>query len=312
MAEFENFDVLFASDRSFAYGEQTITQILKSRRAAHNELLIDKLLKTLGVARPQDLYPPRSNQSLRNLHSQIIESASPDHHKQSLLYYIVKDTQDHHTTSSDFARAAFLPQKYRVFIDGIWLLDRGDFENALGYLTEPVLIPTFPEEIIYLLCTHPNQQDDKLPLAYYYTVSPAVTSPRVIEAFFAKLAMNSVTEALSWCRQYDEPSHRKLFEQLIHLVLSGPEGENRARRSVELIHLPFSQEEEAWFESYLTDGEGKDLYGAKDAYKVRTVATGKCNAIAGRADAYGDKSDHLMDWSSLGSSYEQGSMTSAR
>ena len=59
MAEFENFDVLFASDRSFAYGGQTITQILKSRRAAHNELLIDKLLKTLGVARRQYAMLPR-------------------------------------------------------------------------------------------------------------------------------------------------------------------------------------------------------------------------------------------------------------
>ncbi|KAI4242968.1 MAG: hypothetical protein L6R42_010862 [Xanthoria sp. 1 TBL-2021] len=312
MADFENFDVLFASDRSFAYGEQTITKILKSRRLADSELLIDKLLKTLGVERPQDLYPPRSNQSLRNLHSQIIESASPDHHKQSLLYYILKDTQDHNTSSSTFARAVFLPEKYRIFIDGIWLLDRGDFENALGYLTEPVLIPTFPEEILYLLCTHPDQHDDKLPLAYYYTVSPAVTSPRVTEAFFAKLAMSSVTEALFWCRQHSASNHRKLFEQLIYIVFSGPEGENRARRSVELIHLPFSKEEEAWFGAYLTDGEGKNLHGAKDACKVRTVATGKSNAIAGRADAYGDKSDHLMDWSSLGSSYEQGSMTSAR
>lgn len=53
MAEFENFDVLFASDRSFAYGEQTITKILKSRRLVDNEILIDKLLKTLGVERRQ-------------------------------------------------------------------------------------------------------------------------------------------------------------------------------------------------------------------------------------------------------------------
>ncbi|KAL8658908.1 MAG: hypothetical protein Q9226_000699 [Calogaya cf. arnoldii] len=170
MAEFENFDILFASDRSFAYGEQTITKILKGRRLAGNELLIDKLLKTLEVER---------------------RHASPDHHKQSLLYYILKDTQDHNISSSAFARAVFLPKKYRIFIDGIWLLDRGDFGNALGYLTEPVLIPTFPEEILYLLCTHPDQHDDKLPLAYYYTVSPSVTSPKVTEALFAKLAMSS-------------------------------------------------------------------------------------------------------------------------
>ncbi|KAL8657019.1 MAG: hypothetical protein Q9226_002346, partial [Calogaya cf. arnoldii] len=57
---------------------------------------------------------------------------------------------------------------------------------------------------------------------------------------------------------------------------------------------------------------GKNLHGAKDAYKARTAATGKSSPIAGRANIYGDKSDHLMDWSSLGSSYEQGSMTSAR
>ncbi|KAL8854010.1 MAG: hypothetical protein Q9221_001133 [Calogaya cf. arnoldii] len=312
MAEFENFDILFASDRSFAYGEQTITKILKSRRLAGNELLIDKLLKTLEVERPQDLYPPRSNQSLRTLHSQIIDSASPDHHKQSLLYYILKDTQDHNISSSAFARAVFLPKKYRIFIDGIWLLDRGDFENALGYLTEPVLIPTFPEEILYLLCTHPDQHDDKLPLAYYYTVSPSVTSPKVTEALFAKLAMSSVSASLTWCRSCGESSHRQLFEQLIYTVFSGPAGENRAKRSVELIHQPFTREEEAWFGAYLIAGKGKNLHGAKDAYKVRTAATGKSSPIAGSAGTYGDKSDHLMEWSSLGSSYEQGSMTSAR
>ncbi len=51
MDDFENFDTLFAADRSFAYGEQTITKILKSRRSVDNELLIEKLLKTLGVER---------------------------------------------------------------------------------------------------------------------------------------------------------------------------------------------------------------------------------------------------------------------
>ncbi|KAL9639438.1 MAG: hypothetical protein Q9204_001097 [Flavoplaca sp. TL-2023a] len=321
MADFENFDVLFASDRSFAYSEQTITKILKSRRLAHNELLIDKLLKTLGVERreygtfvnkAQNFYPPRSNQSLRNLHSQIIDGASPDHHKQSLLYYILKDTLDHSRSATKFARAVFLPEKYRIFIDGIWLLDRGDFENALGYLTEPVLIPTFPEEILHLLCTHPDQHNDKLPLAYYYTVSPAITSSKVTEALFAKLALSSVTESFFWCRQHGEPSHRKFFEQLIYTVLDGAEGESRAMRSVELIHLPFNAEEEAWFGAYLTEGKGMDLHGAKDAYRVRAVATGKNGPIASGANAYGNSGDHAMDWSGLGSSYEQGSMTSAR
>ncbi|KAL8862521.1 MAG: hypothetical protein Q9178_001019 [Gyalolechia marmorata] len=312
MDDFENFDTLFATDRSFAYGEQTITKILKSRRSVDNELLIEKLLKTLGVERPQDFYPPRSNQTLRDLHSQIIDSPSPNHHKQSLLYYILKDIPDNNTTASTFARAVYLPEKYGIFIDCIWLLDRGDFENALDYLTEPVLIPTFPEEILYILCTHPDQRDDQLPLAYYYTVSPAVTTPKVISALFSKLALSSVTDAFFWSRKQGETSHKNLFEQLITTVLNGPEGADRARRSVELIHLPFSKEEETWFETYLTDGKGKSLPGAKDAVAVRGMASGRGSTIAGRAETYMGKSDHTMEWSSLGSSYEQDSMTSAR
>lgn len=83
-------------------------------------------------------------------------------------------------------------------------------------------------------------------------------------------------------------------------------------RSVELIHLPFNAEEEAWFGAYLTEGKGMYLHGAKDAYRVRAVATGKNSPIASGANAYGNHGDHAMDCSSLGSSYEQGSMTSAR
>ncbi|KAL8674507.1 MAG: hypothetical protein Q9168_001099 [Polycauliona sp. 1 TL-2023] len=312
MADFENFDLLFATDRSFFYGEQIITKILRSRRLAQNELLIDKLLQTLGVKRPEDLYPPRSNQSLRHLHSQIIDNASPVHYQQSLLYYILKDIPDHSKTATAFTRAVFLPDKYRIFIDGIWLLDRGDFENALGYLTEPILTPTFPEEILYLLCTHPDQHDDRLPLAYYYTVSPTVTSTKVTEAFFAKLSLSSVTEAYFWCRKYGHSSHRQLFEQLIYCVLNGPDGESRARRSVELLHLPFSGEEEFWFRAYLTEGKGKDCRGAKDAYTVRALATGNRPSIGSGTDVYGGKGDPVTDWSSLSGSYVQGSMTSAR
>ncbi|KAL8818588.1 MAG: hypothetical protein Q9223_002813 [Gallowayella weberi] len=312
MYHFEEFDTVFASDPTFAYGEQTINKIVKSRRLADKVLFIDRLLETLGIERPQELYPPRSNKSLRDLHQEIIQSASPDHHKQSVLYYILKDVPDKDGTASNFAQLVFLPERYRIFIKGVWLLDRGDFETALGHLTEPVLIPTFPEEILHLLCTHPNQHDDKLPLAYYYTVSPAITSPKILEALFSKIAISSVTEAFFWSRKQGEPNHQELFQQLILTVLDGPEGDDRARRSVELIHLPFSKEEEAWFEAFLSDGEGRDLRGAKDTLAVRAIATGKSRATVEQGAGYGTKSDHAMDWSSLGSSYVQSSMTSSR
>lgn len=72
-------------------------------------------------------YPPRSNQELRNLYKQIISSTSPNHHKQSLIYYILRDCRNAGDSAAQFARDCYLPEKYRLFIDGIWHLDRLDF-----------------------------------------------------------------------------------------------------------------------------------------------------------------------------------------
>lgn len=331
MDNFEDFEGLFQFDPIFAYNEQTINKIRKCRRSMDNELFIDRLLTTLGIAQglhtspspccPQltvslgvalSLYPPPSNQDLRDLHLQIIESPSPDHHKQSVLYYILKDIAEKDAQhASAFAKAVFLPERYRIFMDGIWNLDRARFAKALDYLTEPVLIPTFPEEIMYTLCTHPDQHDEKLPLAYYYTVSPAITSRKVQRVFFSILAKASVTEALFWTRKQSGSCHRTLFEQLIGAVLDGNEGDDRARRSMELIHLPFCKEEELWFESHLSGGDGRDLPGAEEILSVRKIATGQTGAVAGSGRSFEAKSNDGMDWSSLGSSYDRGSMTAS-
>ena len=74
-------------------------------------------------------YPAESHEKLRHLHEQIICSSSPDHHKHSALYYLLKDLHKHsHQSPRDFANASYLPGKYRIFIDGIWQLDRLDFD----------------------------------------------------------------------------------------------------------------------------------------------------------------------------------------
>ncbi|KAL8827010.1 MAG: hypothetical protein Q9170_007184 [Blastenia crenularia] len=306
MDDFEVFEDLFAFEPDYAYGEQTINKILKCRRSMENQLFIDRLLKTLGIEQATALYPPRSNQNLRTLHHEIVTSPSPDHHKQSVLYYILRDIPDKDANHpSTFATAVFLPPRYRIFMDGIWFLDHGKFARALDYLTEPVLIPTFTEEILYTFCTHPDQRDEKLALAYYYCASPAITSTKVLEAFFEVLASTSVTEALFWARKQGEASHRGLFEQLVGGVLDGVEGEERARRSVELIYLPFSKKEEVWFEAYLTGGEGRELSGADDTLAVRKMVVGRSSAIAGEEKGSVESKSNGMGWSSMRSSYEK-------
>jgi hypothetical protein len=79
------------------------------------------------------LYPPESNHEMRNIHSQITSSSSPDHHKHSVLYYLLRDiSHSSHRRAEEFAKASYLPVKYRTFIDGIWYLDRKRFEVIIS------------------------------------------------------------------------------------------------------------------------------------------------------------------------------------
>lgn len=114
-----------------------------------------------------------------------------------------------------------------------------------------------------------------------------------------------MTETFFFARRQGEPNHRKLFEILVASVLEGKEGENRARRSVELIHLPFTKDEEAWFEAYLDDGRGKNLSGAADTLEMRKMVTGRAPANEGQGKGFARRKNGGSEWSSLASSYER-------
>lgn len=102
--------------------------------------------------------------------------------------------------------------------------------------------------------------------------------------------------------------NRILFEQLIESILDGKEGEERAKHGMELIQLPFSKEEEVWFEAYLSEGKGRNLPGAEDMLRIRRTVAGRTRAIADSSNGFGANTSDGMDWSSLGGSWEQGSM----
>ncbi|KAL8695253.1 MAG: hypothetical protein Q9218_000291 [Villophora microphyllina] len=309
----KEFDDLFAFNPAYVYGEQTVNKIVKSRRSMDNELFIDLLLRSLAIQRASTVYPPKSNHDLRDLHRQILKSPSQTHQKQSVLYYLLKDVNlpNKHTSppAPPYAKSVYLSQKYRIFIDGIWLMDRGKFKEALDYLTEPILIPTFPEKIIYTLCTHREPGDNDLALAYYHTVKPAIDSYEVLEALFSTIAAGGVAGSLLWSRRHPKQIRQKLFERLITEVLDAPEGEERATRSMELIYQPFDKDEESWFEEYLTKEKGRSIPRAKDALRVRAIATGHGDAFDQGNGIRGDNGAG-MEWS--GSSFEHGLMTPPR
>ena len=84
---------------------------------------------THAVAEASRFYPPKSGLELRKLHERIIGSASPDHHKLAILYYVRKDFPNTGRQAAEkLAKTFHLPEKYRIFVDGLWFLDRFKFE----------------------------------------------------------------------------------------------------------------------------------------------------------------------------------------
>ena len=47
-----------------------------------------------------------------------------------------------------------MPQKYSIFMKGLWLLDSAQFDLALEYLTHPSLVPDFADDIVVALARH--------------------------------------------------------------------------------------------------------------------------------------------------------------
>ena len=76
------------------------------------------------------MYPPRTNKELRNLHELIVSAKIAEHHKQSLLFYLLKDCRAHVDVdlAEEFARKCYMPDKYKICIEGLWAMDKAQFK----------------------------------------------------------------------------------------------------------------------------------------------------------------------------------------
>ncbi|KAF3479953.1 uncharacterized protein GIQ15_06929 [Arthroderma uncinatum] len=175
---------------------------------------------------------------------------------------------------------------------------RYPIQRALEYITEPSLIPTFPDEILYVLAAS-SKQDDGLAIAYYVTVQPPLASQKVLNAYFATLCRTGVPEAFYFLRQQPEDSSPALLEQLITFVLSTKAGELRAKRAMDLINLPFSEVEEECFNDLLLRGNAKNLHGARDTVMMRRVATGRLENLDSELESLGGRRLEGLNWDDL-------------
>lgn len=170
----ESFPIqLIKSVQHTPYDYLDLHNIIRSRREQLGDLLfIDKLAtELLGLSHHgkhsnpstndysslssntwKEMYPPRNKNGLIQL-IQIIESrVKKDIHKISLIYYIFLDYPTNITSGDSlpnyYAEETDLPDGYHHLIQGLHLMDSFQFEMGLIHLSQPSVIPTYPEQVV--------------------------------------------------------------------------------------------------------------------------------------------------------------------
>ncbi|KAJ4387903.1 hypothetical protein N0V93_008506 [Gnomoniopsis smithogilvyi] len=282
MDDYTHVNRVFKPEWVSPYSDSKFVQDIEVMRKEFNgTLFIDRVLRTLGITNPHS-YPPTSKNSLQKLHQQVCDSRFSVPHKLSVFYYILLDfdsLQSRPSYAENFAFHFAVPEKYKIFMKGLWLMDRRQFSAALEYLAHPSILPEFADDIVTILVQNAgkvgDQYDYSLALAYYHTVQPALQSSTALSALFEAMAQTSLTEAFYFSRTRPESARQLLFQQLIKSVLGGHGGSDIASRATELVSLPLDGAEEQWFIDYLTNGNGRRLRNAKDTVLMRRVVTGR-------------------------------------
>jgi hypothetical protein len=314
MLDINDFDAVFKAQRP-EYSAALQQEIDTCRHHLGGKLFYDRLLETLQI-KVDKLYPPRSAKDLRQLHKRIIDAPTLLHNKQCLLFYLLKDlTPSTHTEtelSSSFGSAVHLGTRYWTFLEGLWALDRLNFETAVGYLTHPSIIPTFPDEILNVLLEHVDGYEKamakNLPMAYYLSAKPPLADEQVRDEFVRYMTRRDVTETYFWIRARPDFERKHLFEIFLDHCLDshhGPEGNKRQSMAQELIGLPFDDEEEVWMEEFLIDGTGRNLPGARDTVMVRRILTGRVKEAVNDGGVKGRKYDQV-NWDMLKDGLKRG------
>ena len=142
-------------------------------------------------------------------------------------------------------------------------------------MAHPSLGPDFSDDIIIALVQQAPADDYSLPLAYFTSVRPTLRSSTAIELLFDAMAKTNVTEALLYSRTFPDHAREQLFKRLVTAVLDSSQGDEITAQASELVFLPFDATEDALFEDYLSNGEGRSLRRAKDMLLVRRIACDK-------------------------------------
>ncbi|KAJ9477360.1 ELYS domain-containing protein [Pseudozyma hubeiensis] len=274
-------------------------------------LFFDELLTFAGV--DTSLYPPRSHQQLSELLTAIFTAATLDYLKQLLLvYYLLLDLdaysqrvsldQDAGSSLADSTSAAerfadtyvVLPQ-FTDAMQGYWLLDNDNYEQAIPLLAVADFVPKIVRTLF--LPSQTERRSDvtraKLLLRFIRTSNQTTTSPPGSEAFLQEVEMqiqalcfvSGPARALSEIRaitstiQDDEQQRVSVRARLIFKVLEHCFAPPRPAAIQNLLACSLDPEEEVTLESFVLSPPAAMTatwsYVAADALIVRYISQGR-------------------------------------
>ncbi|QPG94103.1 hypothetical protein C2857_004657 [Epichloe festucae Fl1] len=282
MFDYTNFHDVFPTGLQLPYDRKLQQEIEAHRKHADGVLFIDRVLKALGIHKSK-IYPPKTENALRQMHQQICEAGMSTHHKFSLFYYLLLDHDDLRNdiyVSENFAGLSGTPANYQLFMKGLWYMDRREYSRALEYVAHPSLDPDFADDIIITLVKQASDDDFGLALSYFYSARPILKSPLALELLFDAMSRTNVTEALLYSRTHPQHTREQLFRRWVSSILGSGRGEeDLSHRTSELAYMPFDSLEETWFEEFLTAGQGRNLKKAKDTLLIRKIACDRFDEI---------------------------------
>ncbi|OAK95118.1 hypothetical protein IQ06DRAFT_381614 [Phaeosphaeriaceae sp. SRC1lsM3a] len=325
MLDIEDFDAVFPD--GVTYTDGIVAHIQEYQHALGGKTFFERLLALLKIQGGRRSYPPKNHAALQDLYNRILSAETSLHNKHCLLFYLLKDLspQYHGATelATTFAHQVHLEKRFWTFIEGLWALDHLEFRTAVENLTHPSIIPTFPDEILYTLMRgrdrlgsvglEKSTEEDILPLAYYNCVKPPLDDEKTRDEFAKYISARNVTEAYYWLRDRPEHEHPHLLELLVETTLessawsTGVDEElyTRPDKAVELVNLPFNEEEEKHVEKFLTEGKGRTYRGAQDTLLMRRIAMGRLADVAGEKGSRGRRHDGVT-WEVLKDGVKQG------
>ncbi|CAM1508962.1 Fc.00g027010.m01.CDS01 [Cosmosporella sp. VM-42] len=286
MFDYTNLHDVFEAGVPNPYDRKLQHDIDTCRKSFDGVLFIDRVLRAVGITKAK-VYLLKTDNALKQLHQQVCEARMSMHHKLSLFYYILLDFDlaMGKPVSETFVDVSGMPKKYQIFMKGLWYMDRQEFPQALEYITHPSLIPDFADDIITILVRRASDNDYSLALSYFHAVQPILKTSAALELLFDAIAGTNVTEALFYSRTHPLHTRELLFQRLIASVLAGERGEDFSSRASELAFLPLESTEEAWFEEYLTNGDGKSYKKAQDTLLIRRIACDRYSEVSNLRNA---------------------------